>query len=187
MSIPVTPYASPLRTIGTTFATLPLDSEPHLQAYLDALNALPATFASYEARLRSQAQRGIELPTAEIPLVLSFIRGFAAPPAASPFMVDAARLATIDPAVRDRFLAQVGAAITATVMPAVERLADYVDGPYRAHASTQVGIAQYPRGRESYTSLIRRHVGLDLTPAQIHQIGVDEVERSGESARPGSS
>jgi uncharacterized protein (DUF885 family) len=177
LSIPVTPYASPLRTVGTTFATLPLDSDAHLQAYLDALNALPATFAAYEARLRSQAQRGIELPAAEIPLVLSFIRGFGAPPASSPFMPDEKRVSAVDASRREQFVAQVNATLTDAVIPAVERLADYVDGPYRAAAPTRVGLSQYPRGREYYTFLIRRHVGLDLTPAQIHQIGADEVER----------
>jgi uncharacterized protein (DUF885 family) len=177
LSIPITPYGSPLRTIGATFGAMPLDSDAHRQAYLDALNALPVTFASYEARLRSQAQRGIELPAAEIPLVLSFIRGFSVPAASNPFMVSETRLSSVEPAVRDRFLAQVRDTIAAVVAPSVERLADYVDGAYRAHASAQVGISQYPGGREYYAFLIRRHVGLDLTPAQIHQIGLDEVER----------
>jgi uncharacterized protein (DUF885 family) len=177
LNIPITPYGSPLRTLAATFAAMPLDSEAHLQGYLDALNTLPATFAGYEARLRGQAQRGIELPAAEIPLVLSLIRGFDGPPASSAFRVDEKRLSAIDATRREPFLGEVSATITDVVNPAVERLATYLDGPYRAHASNQVGISQYPHGREYYVYLIRRHTGLDLTPEQIHQIGLDEVNR----------
>ena len=173
----LTPYASPLTFLAGNLANFGLESEAGREAYRDALEALPITFAAYEARLRGQLQRGIALPADELPLVLAFVRGFGAPAATSPFKVDDRRLAGVDAASRARFLEQVNAAITDVVDPAVERLAAYLDGPYRAHAAGLVGVSRYPRGREYYRFLIRRHTGLDLTPEQIHQIGVDEVTR----------
>jgi uncharacterized protein (DUF885 family) len=173
----ITPYASPLTFLAGTFANLPLASDADRQAYCDALDALSITFAAYEARLRGQVQRGIALPADEVPPVLAFVRGFSAPAAASPFAVDARRLAQVDAATRDRFLEQVKATITDVVNPAVDRLAAYLDGPYRSHAASQVGVSRYPRGSEYYRFLIHRHTGLDLTPEQIHQIGLDEVAR----------
>ena len=173
----ITPYASPLTFVGGTFANLPLGSERDLQAYLDALNMLPVTFAAYEARLRSQAQRGIEIPADEVPLVLSFIKGFGTRPPASPFAVDGRRIHGVDEARKARFLEQVSATIAAEVTAAVDRLAAYIDGPYREQAPRDVGVSRLPRGREYYQFLIRRHTGLTLTPEQIHQIGLDEVSR----------
>ncbi|HEX5475023.1 MAG TPA: DUF885 domain-containing protein [Vicinamibacterales bacterium] len=173
----ITPYASPLTFLAGTFANLPLASDADRQTYCDTLDALPITFAAYEARLRGQVQRGIVLPTDELPLVLAFVRGFSAPATASPFTVDARRLAQVDGATRARFVEQVGATITDVVNPAVDRLSAYIDGPYRAHAASQVGVSRFPRGAEYYRFLIDRYVGLDLTPEQIHQIGLDEVAR----------
>jgi uncharacterized protein (DUF885 family) len=173
----ITPYASPLTFLSGTLANLPLNSEADRQAYSDALDALSLTFAAYETRLRGQVRRGIALPAAELPLVLGFIRGFGAPPASSPFKVDERRLTGMDPASRARFLERVNAAIADVVDPAVDRLVAYLDGPYRAEAAADVGVSRYPRGRDYYRFLIRRHTGLDLTPEQIHQIGLDEVAR----------
>ncbi len=173
----ITPYSSPLTFLSGTLANRPLDSETDRQAYLDALDALSLTFGAYETRLRGQVRRGIALPAAELPLVLGFVRGFGAPPTSSPFKVDERRLTKLDPPTRTRFVERVNAAIADVVDPAVDRLGTYLDGPYRAQAATDVGVSRFPGGRDYYRFLIRRHTGLDLTPEQIHQIGLDEVAR----------
>ena len=69
------------------------------------------------------------------------------------------------------------AALIEAVAPAVERLASFMDGSYRARAPASVGLSQYPGGRAYYQFLIRRHTSLSLTPEQIHEIGVSEVTR----------
>ena len=172
--IPITPYASPLRSVSGTFAAMPLRTDADLAAYLDALNRFPITLASYEARLRSQMNRGIVLPAEEFRLALPYIRGFGAPPAASAFRPAVTRI----PAdAQTRFLEAIDEAIAGVVTPAVERLAAFVDGPYRAKAPNAVGLSQYPGGRDYYQFLIRRNTSLTLTPEQIHQIGLDEVAR----------
>ena len=58
-----------------------------------------------------------------------------------------------------------------------ERLAAYVDGPYRDRAPADVGVGRYPGGDRFYRFLVRQHTGLDLTPQQIHEIGLAEVSR----------
>ena len=68
--VPITPYASPLRAATGSFEELPLRTDEDLRAYLDALNRLPITIASYEARLRSQMTRGIVMPAEEFRLAL---------------------------------------------------------------------------------------------------------------------
>lgn len=172
--IPITPYASPLRGVAGTLEALPLGTDANLTAYLDALNRFPVTFASYEARLRSQMARGIVVPAEELRLAVPYIRGFAVAPATSPFRPDASRI----PAdARARFLEQIDRAIVEVVTPAVERLAAFVDGPYRAKAPAAVGLSQYSGGRAYYNFLIRRNTSLALTPEQIHEIGLEEVAR----------
>jgi uncharacterized protein (DUF885 family) len=174
LEIPITPYASPLRAVTGTFGTLPLQTDADLAAYLDALHRFPITLASYEARLRSQMNRGIVVPAEELRLALPYIRGFGVPPAASPFRPQTSRIpADLQP----RFLEPIDQAIAGVVNPAVERLAAFIDGPYRAKAPAAVGLSQYPGGRAYYQFLIRRYTSLALTPEQIHEIGVSEVTR----------
>jgi len=173
----VTPYASPLgRVLTARFASLQVATAADRLAYLDALFALPAEITAHEARLRSQMARGIVLPDAELALVVPFVRSIVADPASSAFAVAPARIASVPTADRDAFRAAVDDAIR-MVVPAINGLAAYLDGAYRAKAVDQVGVGQYPGGRDYYQYLIRRNTSLDLTPAQIHQIGLDEITR----------
>ncbi|MEZ5319219.1 MAG: DUF885 domain-containing protein [Vicinamibacterales bacterium] len=173
----VTPYSSPLRSIAARFAAMPVDTAEARLAYLDALADVPATISAYEARLRGQRARGIVVPAPEIDLVVPFVRALVADPPSSAFAVPAARLARLAPADRETFAREVDEAIGSAVVPAIERLASFLDGPYRRDAPAGVGVAQYPGGAEYYRFLIRRHTGLDLEPEAIHQIGLKEVAR----------
>lgn len=175
--VPITPYASPLRGALATLPAMPIATPAEQQAYLDALNRIPVVLASYEARLRSQVDRGIVVPVEELRLVVPYVRGFGGPAAASPLRPQATAIAALGLDVRERFVAQVDSALSDVVAPAVERLASYIDGPYRAKAPSGVGLAQYPNGRAYYQFLIRRHTSLSLTPEQIHEIGLAEVNR----------
>lgn len=174
----VTPYASPLaRTLMARFAAMPVATAADRLAYLDALYQLPSAIAAHDARLRSQLARAIVLPEAELALVVPFVRSIVADPASSVFAVPPAKLAAVPGEARERFRAAVDEAIRSLIVPAVERLAAFIDGPYRARAVQAVGISQYPGGAAYYQHLIRRHTSLGLTPAAIHQIGLDEIAR----------
>jgi uncharacterized protein (DUF885 family) len=176
-NVPITPYASPLRGAVATLPAMPIATAAEQQAYLDALNRVPVILASYEARLRSQLQRGIVVPAEELRLAVPYVRGFGGPAATSQLRPQASAIAALPADVRETFGAQVDATLTDVVAPAVARLAAFIDGPYRAKAPPDVGLAQYPNGRAYYQFLIRRHTSLSLTPEQIHEIGLAEVKR----------
>jgi len=173
----VTPYLSPLRTLTTPFAAAPLTTPAQRDAYLAALQQLPATMKAYEVRLEQQSEHGVALPTEELRLVTPFIKSFAAAPPKSLFSVPASRLASLATEDQAAFQKRVDELIATQVNPAVERLAAYIDGPYRARTVKSVGLSQYPNGPAYYRYLIRMHTGLDLTPQQIHDRGLAEVKR----------
>ena len=175
--IPITPYNSPLRGFPVSFASLPMKTEADVTAYVDALNRVPMIAASYETRLRSQMARDIVAPSEELRLTVPFVRGLAAPPSESRFRPQSAQLASLPEDMRPRAAAQIDAAIVEAVNPSFERLAAFIDGPYRAKAPAGVGAAQYPGGRAYYQFLIRDHTALNLTPEEIHAIGLAEVDR----------
>lgn len=177
LNMPITPYASRLRGMRDAFAGLPVKTPDDRIAYLDALQRLAVTMASYEVRLRDQLHRGIVLPADELQIVVPYVRSFEATADANPYAVADARLTGVADADRAAFRADLDAAVHDVVNPAFERVAAFLDGPYREKARPEVGASQYPNGRAYYQYLIRRHTGLTLTPEQIHRIGLEEVAR----------
>lgn len=175
-TIPITPYSSPLRTLADSFGSFNLRVTGGTELYIDRLHQVPVMVAAYLAKLRSQMQRGIVLPAEELRLVVPFVRTFIVAPPQSPFSVSAARLSDLPADAKTAYRARVDEVVRAIVNPALESLVTFIDGPYRARASSRVGIGQYPGGPECYRTLVRQHTGLELTPEAVHQIGLAAVE-----------
>jgi uncharacterized protein (DUF885 family) len=176
LDVPIAPYSSPLRTITSGFAAARLTTVDERRRYLDGLHLLPVLAAQIEAKLRGQAVRNIVLPLPQIVAVAPFVRSFAAIET-SPFAVSAPRLDAVPADERDGFAAAVRDSISLAVAPAFTRLADYIEGAYKARAPGEVGLGRYPGGDAYYRFLVRQHTGLELSPQQIHEIGLQEVAR----------
>lgn len=63
------------------------------------------------------------------------------------------------------------------VVPAFERLYEYVVSRYLPACRESVGASALPDGASIYAYLVRRNTTTDLTPTQIHEIGLREVGR----------
>ena len=68
-------------------------------------------------------------------------------------------------------------AITTKLVPAYKKLHDFVEAEYLPKCRETVGLAALPDGAAWYAYNVRRITTTDLTPQQIHQIGLDEVAR----------
>ncbi len=69
------------------------------------------------------------------------------------------------------------AAIANQVLPAYKRFARFLRVSYIPAGREQPGISALPDGVQYYRFLVRRTTTIDLTPAQIHQIGLEAVKR----------
>ena len=76
-----------------------------------------------------------------------------------------------------RIRTEVLAAIDKQVKPAYTRFARFLQGQYIAAGREEPGIWSLPDGDAYYAFRVRRSTTTDLTPDQIHQIGLDEVKR----------
>ncbi|HEV2147534.1 MAG TPA: DUF885 domain-containing protein [Longimicrobiaceae bacterium] len=81
------------------------------------------------------------------------------------------------PEERARLTAAYEAAIRDRVVPAYRKLHDFVRDEYLPAARTSAGLSALPEGRAWYEHLARTSTTTDLTPEQIHQIGLAEVAR----------
>jgi uncharacterized protein (DUF885 family) len=173
----ITPYQSPLSSLPGTFAQLPLTSPQDADRYLAMVDSLAILADTIRGKLEERRARKVLLPKDEIRLVAPWVRGFAPEAARSPFLPSPERLARLPEAVRSAFAAALGTRLDTRVRPALERLAVYLEGPYLAEAPTAVGLGQYTEGPSYYRALVRRSTTMDVTPEQVHAIGLAEVAR----------
>lgn len=78
---------------------------------------------------------------------------------------------------RERLTAAYRAEIMDTIIPAYRRLHTFIAEQYIPAARETHGLGALPGGDEWYAYLVRRRTTTDLTPGEIHQIGLDEVAR----------
>ncbi len=95
---------------------------------------------------------------------------------ASPFAAPINKFpAGISVADQKRLRSAVLAAISSEVLPAYNRFAAFVRDEYAPHGRTDPGVWALPDGAERYRFEIRRMTTTDLTPEEIHQIGLKQL------------
>lgn len=85
--------------------------------------------------------------------------------------------ASVSAAEQTRIRAEVLDAIRSKVLPAYVRLGIFLTKTYIPAGRSDPGIWSIPDGDKYYRFLVKQSTTTDLTPAQIHQIGLDEVQR----------
>jgi uncharacterized protein (DUF885 family) len=78
---------------------------------------------------------------------------------------------------RERLTAEFREAIENKVIPVYQRAANFIGDEYLAATRDTVGLYALPNGRDWYEYNVRVITSTDLTPDEIHQIGLDEVAR----------
>ncbi len=78
---------------------------------------------------------------------------------------------------RTRLTAAYRALINDTLMPSYRKLRTFIADEYLQQTRDTYGLAALPNGQAWYAYLVRDNTTTSLTPAEIHQIGLDEVAR----------
>lgn len=64
------------------------------------------------------------------------------------------------------------------IYPAYERMIAWFQNEVaNAPGFDEVGVWRFPKGDDYYAHLVRHHTTSDMTPEEVHQIGLNEVER----------
>ena len=131
------------------------------------------------ARLREGAAKGVVQPRLVMENVLGQLDTLLAGPVEqSSFYLPITKFPdTIAEPDRVRLRAAYTDTIANRIRPALTRLRDYVRNDYLPRTRTTVGLGDIPGGAELYRFRVAESTTTDLTPEQIHQIGLDEVTR----------
>ncbi|SHM46027.1 DUF885 family protein [Chitinophaga sp. CF418] len=68
-------------------------------------------------------------------------------------------------------------ALTTQLLPAYQRLADYLKNDYLPHATDAAGLSGIPGGKELYRYYVRYFTTTDRSPEEIYETGIKEVTR----------
>ena len=158
--------------------------------YISRLNGLPELFEQLAENLELRAEKGIIAPKFVYPYVISDSENIIS---GAPFddgepsalWADFSKKIDgldIDDSQRDELLDSAKKAMLESVKPAYENLITAVEG-IAEKATTKDGAWKFPDGEAFYNNALQRTTTTDLTAEEIHQIGLDEVERIHEEMR----
>jgi uncharacterized protein (DUF885 family) len=68
-------------------------------------------------------------------------------------------------------------AINGQIIPAYQKLHDFIKAEYLPKSRATAGLSAIPTGKEQYAYLVKASTTTDLSPDEIHQIGLNEVRR----------
>ena len=149
------------------------------EAILARMAAYPRQMAQLVARLRGGIAQGYVPARPVLERALAQIDAQLAPAARrGPFFEPFMRLGSeVTAAEREALQARAQGAIEQHVLPALRVLRAFIVAEYLPVAPAEVGLARYPRGAELYAELVRQQTTTELTPREVHAIGLREMAR----------
>jgi uncharacterized protein (DUF885 family) len=97
---------------------------------------------------------------------------------ADPFLIPTKKFPTaISPEDQKRLTDRITAAINTDVLPAYETFAAFVRREYAPHGRTTLAISSLSDGEKRYQNDIYGRTTTHMTPDEIHQLGLREIER----------
>lgn len=147
--------------------------------YIARLEALPLWFDEHTANMRQGLEDGFTMPALILGNMEPIIGAMAAQtPADSIFFRPFKSLPdTFDAADRARLEAAALKALEEGVMPAYSAFHTFFRDQYMPGARQTLGASQLPGGKDYYGYLVGYYTTLEITPEEIHQLGLDEVAR----------
>jgi uncharacterized protein (DUF885 family) len=140
---------------------------------------VPRAFDQTIDHMREGMTAGLMPPKFLLEKVVTQVEGIAAvPPEKSPFAEPLSRFPKdIPEAEQKRIREQMLAAIRDSVLPAYVKFGRFVKEEYVPKGRTEPGMWSLPDGAARYAWAVKLSTTSDLTPEEIHQIGLREVAR----------
>jgi uncharacterized protein (DUF885 family) len=131
------------------------------------------------ANMRSGVDKGFVQPRVVVERVVAQLDALAAaePKDSTFWRPIEAFPAGISAADRARLTKAYAGKLGGEVLPAYRRLRDFLRDEYLPRARDTVGWSELPNGAEWYAYLVRYHTTTELTPEEVHQLGLAEVAR----------
>jgi len=155
--------------------SVPLDSVKHYEDYIARLHLIPGVLAQATDVLRLGIKDGLMPPRFICEKVAEQANGIAA---SKPFLLPIKKIpASFSDADKQRLTAAIQDTVNNEVVPAYLKFAAFITTDYAPHGRTSISVSTLPDGKHRYEVAVRQQTTTDMTPAQIHQLGLDEITR----------
>lgn len=156
-----------------------LNNTEDYENYLSRLESFPEYNGGYIERMRRGIETGFVRPKIVFDDYLPSIEAHIVDRAEesrlfAPFSEFPDSVTDVD---RERLKDEAAAIIMKVVVPEFERLLHFLKDEYLPAAAYKEGISFVPGGEEYYQYLVEIHTTLQITPDEVHQIGLNEVAR----------
>jgi uncharacterized protein (DUF885 family) len=146
----------------------PIDTAEHVQDLIDRYLAFDRLMSDYLDALRDGIRDRRTAPTIAVERVLAQLRTLlATPPEASAMAV---------PLRENPLFERVTSVVRDSVYPAFHRMLEFLEDYLPNHARSEPGVWSVTDGVEIYALLARQHTTTELTPDELHQIGLDDLQ-----------
>jgi uncharacterized protein (DUF885 family) len=155
---------------------VPFDTVKQYEDYIARLHQIPRVFTQTEEVLRAGKNDSLMPARFLLEKVPAQCLGVIA---ADPFLLPTKRFPnSIAPEDQQRLTKAITEAVVNEVLPAYLSFADFIAKEYAPNGRTTLAVTSLPGGEKRYLNDIRSRTTLsNLTPDQIHQLGLREIDR----------
>jgi uncharacterized protein (DUF885 family) len=155
--------------------SVPLDTVQHYEDYIARLHQIPRAFEQTIDILRQGERDGL-MP---VRILLEQIADQCKETIAeNPFLAPTKKFpASISMEDQKRLTEEIEQTVNTGVLPAYRHFADFIAKDYAPHGRTTIGLNSLPDGIRRYRQAIREQTTTDMPPAEIHALGLREVDR----------
>jgi uncharacterized protein (DUF885 family) len=174
--MPVNQMSGPQTHLADLPLAVPLDSVKHYEDYIARLHQIPRAFTQTEEVLRAGKQDGlmpVRFLLEKVPMqCLGVI-------ATDPFLLPTKKFpSSVPPEEQLRLRKEITETVVKEVLPAYLDFANFMAKEYAPSGRTTLAVTSLPGGELRYRNDIRSRTTIsNLTPDQIHQIGLREIDR----------
>jgi uncharacterized protein (DUF885 family) len=174
--MPVNQMSGPQTHLADLPLAVPLDSVKHYEDYIARLHQIPRAFKQTEEVLRAGKQDGlmpVRFLLEKVPMqCLGVIT-------TDPFLLPTKKFpGSVPPEEQLRLRQEITATVVKEVLPAYLDFANFMAKEYAPAGRTTLAVTSLPGGELRYRNDIRSRTTIsNLTPDQIHQIGLREIDR----------
>ncbi|HEY1984377.1 MAG TPA: DUF885 domain-containing protein [Terracidiphilus sp.] len=155
--------------------SMPFDSVKHYEDYIARLHQIPKSFQQTEEVLRAGVKDHLVPVRFIAEKIPSQAEGVIT---ANPFVLPLKKFpASFSEADKRRLTDEITATVNNEVFPAYKQFAAFITSDYIPYTRTTLSINSLGGGKRRYQATLRRFTTTDMTAAQIHEIGLKEVDR----------
>jgi uncharacterized protein (DUF885 family) len=155
--------------------SVPLDSVKHYEDYIARLHQIPRVLSQTTEVLRAGMKdklMPVRFLLEKLPVQCQGIVD------ADPFLIPTKKYpASISPEDQQRLTQQITDAINIDVIPAYKMFADFIRTVYAPEGRTALSITSLADGQKRYENDIYARTTTHMTPDEIHQLGLREIDR----------